>query len=665
MSQSTGTWERLIGKVGLLAVVIVAFALTAAGTVAWAQTTIVVDTNADDTAISHCSLREGINSAIGASGTGTCATGSGPFTINFEPSLVGETIALTSTLPAITNGTTLTITGPTSLPSGVTIDGGNLVQIMQVVPTLFSNPSATVNLQNLTLTNGNSVGSPSEPGEPEPITAGLGGAIYNQGTLNVSNCTFSNNQANGFSVQDGNLGNRGLPAGDPENFAGGGAIYNLGSLTVTNSMFFANQATGGSFPAASAGGNSRSTNGEGGAIWNGGQAVITVTNSTFLSNNAVGAAALLDSLATGGGLGGAIYDFGSGAMATITGSTFSANQAVGGSLSVSPVPGLAGPGFGGAIYEQGLMMTLSKSTFMNNQAIGGNSTVSSLGGQALGGAIIFNEGAGGSPNVDLSNSTFSGNMANGGSDANNVRNQSAGGAIFVFNDLVFVTNCTFSGNESETSMSGAIDINGSGLEMKNSIVAGNTPSNCGKVVIISGLPSVPAANPLDLGYNISSDGTCGFARTGTANNGINVDPMLAPLGSNGGPTMTFALQPTSPAIDAIPAPDDPKSPDCTKHTTPSSPPCVNQCTDLGTGDPLMTDQRGFPRPDRGEVCCDIGAFEFQETFPGQPGTTNCNGNSASALDAQYGSIDKAATALCFPSVQALHDAIRAFCAGSN
>jgi hypothetical protein len=112
MSHNTGTRGRMIGKAAALAAVIVALALTATGTAAWAQTNIVIDNTTDDTAAGHCSLREGINSATGASGTGTCATGSGPFTITFDPSIAGQTIALTSTLPTITNGTTLTITGP-------------------------------------------------------------------------------------------------------------------------------------------------------------------------------------------------------------------------------------------------------------------------------------------------------------------------------------------------------------------------------------------------------------------------------------------------------------------------------------------------------------------------------------------------------------------------
>jgi hypothetical protein len=63
------------------------------------------------------------------------------------------------------------------------------------------------------------------------------------------------------------------------------------------------------------------------------------------------------------------------------------------------------------------------------------------------------------------------------------------------------------------------------------------------------------------------------------------------LRSNGGPTQTIALLPTSPAVDAVP---------------------VANCTDAN-GKPLTTDQRGVQRP-QGKGC-DIGAFELVQTTP--------------------------------------------------
>jgi hypothetical protein len=66
----------------------------------------------------------------------------------------------------------------------------------------------------------------------------------------------------------------------------------------------------------------------------------------------------------------------------------------------------------------------------------------------------------------------------------------------------------------------------------------------------------------------------------------NVDPLLGPLGNNGGPTQTQALLKGSPAIDA------------------GNP---NGCIDFAVI-AVTTDQRGFPRPVNGR--CDIGAYEY-------------------------------------------------------
>jgi hypothetical protein len=67
----------------------------------------------------------------------------------------------------------------------------------------------------------------------------------------------------------------------------------------------------------------------------------------------------------------------------------------------------------------------------------------------------------------------------------------------------------------------------------------------------------------------------------------------AGLANNGGPTQTIALLDGSPAIDAIPLAD-----------------CADQASPLN---PVITDQRSFPRPDAGKAFCDIGAYEVQDT----------------------------------------------------
>jgi hypothetical protein len=72
----------------------------------------------------------------------------------------------------------------------------------------------------------------------------------------------------------------------------------------------------------------------------------------------------------------------------------------------------------------------------------------------------------------------------------------------------------------------------------------------------------------------------------------NVDPLLSQLQDDGGPTLTHALLPGSPALDAVPLAD------CT----------YDHDGDPGTPEvPLATDQRGVARPQGSS--CDIGALE--------------------------------------------------------
>jgi hypothetical protein len=65
---------------------------------------------------------------------------------------------------------------------------------------------------------------------------------------------------------------------------------------------------------------------------------------------------------------------------------------------------------------------------------------------------------------------------------------------------------------------------------------------------------------------------------------------------------------------------------------------------------------------------DLGTVTFNAVgvsavFAGTPGQSNCHGESVSPLTQQFGGLDAAATALGYPSVQALQAAIRTFCRG--
>jgi hypothetical protein len=203
---------------------------------------------------------------------------------------------------------------------------------------------------------------------------------------------------------------------------------------------------------------------------------------------------------------------------------------------------------GGGVFNSG-PLTVTNSTFLGNSA-------------AAGGAI-FNSGAG---TLTVTNCTFSGNAGAGGGAINSGH----GGTV---------TSSTFSNNSAGVAGAGAaILANNTTVQVTNSILASSTGANCG----------VQSAGVIgNGGDNISDDGSCGFGSSTGANGdtiGDDVVPLLDTNGlqNNGGPTDTIALQPNSPAVNAVPIADCP-----------------------------ATDQRGHPRPDPGDTsgACDIGAFE--------------------------------------------------------
>ncbi|MBW2190542.1 MAG: hypothetical protein JRG93_13305 [Deltaproteobacteria bacterium] len=126
------------------------------------------------------------------------------------------------------------------------------------------------------------------------------------------------------------------------------------------------------------------------------------------------------------------------------------------------------------------------------------------------------------------------------------------------------------------------------LVMTNSTVSGNTGGGIslgGECLLSDGCDF--SSSVTSNGYNIESPGdTCGFDQ-GTDLVNITAGQLdLEPLADNGGSTMTHALGAGSVAIDRIPEAD-----------------CVD-----AEGEPLTTDQRGFPR----DSMCDVGTFEVQE-----------------------------------------------------
>ncbi len=196
--------------------------------------------------------------------------------------------------------------------------------------------------------------------------------------------------------------------------------------------------------------------------------------------------------------------------------------------------------YGGGIYNSGKLWVYD-SAIVSNAAYWFGS-----------GSGIYSEGE-----MVVLNSTIAGNQTDSGS------------AITAKGSLNVISHSTISGNVGVSSYpGGGLRADGPTF-MRNTIVAGNEDWDVQGVLTSSD-------------HNLVGD-----ASTGSGfgpNDVLDVDPLLGPLSDNGGPTLTMALLPGSPAIDAGDNTDAPE-----------------------------WDQRGpgFPRIVNGTI--DIGAFEVQSS----------------------------------------------------
>ena len=273
--------------------------------------------------------------------------------------------------------------------NGLAIDGGNAAR-------LFNVSSATLTLNNITLTNGK---------------ADEGAAVYvdNGAKLDANDVTFSSNIA---------LDN-------------GGAIYtDGGEITLTNCVLDANDVTNLETSAAQ---------NMGGAAIYAKNSQVTLVNTNVTNNgrseldrsngdliNAVINLINSDATITGGlfenntGIyGGAIYAEGDGTQTlTVTGATFNNNKAYN----------------GGAIdVDHGMITTISDSSFNNNLVVGPGSS----GYYGAGGAIAV----GGTGSFSLTDSNFTANQATG--------EGATGGAVHVglaVKDAASISGCEFTDN---------------------------------------------------------------------------------------------------------------------------------------------------------------------------------------------------------------------------
>ena len=336
---------------------------------------------------------------------------------------LNQNIAMTAKEAAnFTNGITInkdiTIDG-----KGHTIDAKNLGRIFSI------GEGFTVTLTNATLINGK---------------ADKGGAIYNDGSLTLSDVKLSDNAADGY----------------------GGAVFNNGELVVSDSVFDSNDVLNR---------GSASVDYGGAAIYNWYDGTLTVSGSNFTNN--------IKNYKNGDNLVGAITTIGN---ATVIGSNFVNNSGRwGGAISATGAELRKNSStltvsntifkdnsalYAGAVYIWGSNYNIADCVFDNNTAFGkGNMTPNNNNGGALVVSQVsrFNEPITGT----ISGSKFTNNKAQ------------YGGAAYFNKGFVTITDSVFENNVA-TAEGGAVDF--SHASVKDLVVSINNSSFVGNKAPVAG-----------------------------------------------------------------------------------------------------------------------------------------------------------------------------------
>ena len=451
-----------------------------------------------------------------------------------------------------------TVTSPISLTSAELLINKNLTITGPGATTLTverSSAPATPQFRIFNVTSGTTVSisglTVTNGRTPDGIlignngqAGGDGGGIRSTATsLTLSDVHLINNRT-------GNGANAPILPGDG---GSGGAVFSEnGLLTMTNSTISGNRTGDGGFAGNHAGGG---RGGDGGGIYieNG---TLNLTN-VKITNNSGG-----NSTEPGGfgGIGGGIYT-NTNTVATLTNCTVSNNSA-------GLASGIDGSdGFSGGINNDGVMTVIGST-------ISGNTSLE------VGGGFLSRI------RLTLINSTISGNSGSLGS-----------AIVSDSGNTLSLTNCTITNNSSSSST--AIISFGQNSRVRNTIIAGNPGGDTTGTFISLGNNVIGRSFMSGFVNGVNGD------KVGT--DAAPLNPGLAPLADNGGPTQTHALLASSPALDA--------GNNCVLD---------NSCSPA-LGMSLTTDQRGagFIRAaDSADAdttqTVDIGAFEAQASVEDIP-----------------------------------------------
>jgi hypothetical protein len=292
------------------------------------------------------------------------------------------TIALTSGELAITHN--LAITGPGATNLTVSAPGAYSGRVFHIL-------GGTVSISGLTISGGGVAGADGTSASRGGGN-GEGGGIFNSGTLTLTNCTVTQNFAqggNGFADNSDNaIGNGGGGYG--------GGIYNdnSGSLTLVNCLVANNVARGG--------GGGITTNvisyglgggGGGGGVFSSGT-VCGLAGCTLFNNDAIGGGGAGGGPGDGGGI--SVHD------GLLVNCTIVTNLAEYGGADGGSGSGSEGDANGGGVEAA---TTGSTGVTINSCTIQGNQAVSATGSEASGGGLaVFNNAP-----LTLENTIVSGN----------------------------------------------------------------------------------------------------------------------------------------------------------------------------------------------------------------------------------------------------------------
>ena len=274
-------------------------------------------------------------------------------------------------------------------------------------------------------------------------------------------------------------------------------------------------------------------------------------------------------------------------------------------------------GHGGGVLNDSGTMTIMRCTISNNSAQYHTGSSGDCPSGSGGGILNYSGGS-----LTITNSTISGNSCFIQDSFRLCFGSGGGGGVRNAGSMT-IRNCTLSGNSVDAT--GSVFMNGGGisnignLRITSSTVASNSASGQGvafgggifssastrsdsSIIALNSAPVGPdfftftgGGGLQSTGYNIiGDDGDAVISSQSTDQIGTPdapIDPLLESLADNGGPTLTHALQSSSPAIN---------------RGDPAAPP---------------QDQRGYGRAE----VPDVGAFEFDGVPPAALGniSTRC------------------------------------------